>query len=100
MREIGNRRLLWATAWSILAFLYLPILVIALFSFNDSEFTGLPFRGFTLHWYRTMLADSQVLRSIWNSIYVAAGAVTLSVTFGLPAAIALDFLWWAGRRCG
>ena len=97
MREIGNRRLLWATAWSVLAFLYLPILVMALFSFNDSEFTGLPFRGFTLHWYRTMLADSQVLRSIWNSIYVAAGAVTLSVAFGLPAAIALDRYEFAGK---
>jgi spermidine/putrescine transport system permease protein len=97
MREVGNRRLLWTTAWSVLAFLYLPILVMALFSFNDSEFTGLPFRGFTLHWYRAMLADAQVLRSILNSIYVAAGAVTLSVIFGLPAAIALDRYEFAGK---
>lgn len=73
-----------------MGFLYLPILVMAFFSFNDSEFTGLPFHGFTLHWYRAMLEDRQVLRSIWNSIYVALGAVAISVSFGLPAAVALD----------
>ena len=69
----------------------------ALFSFNDSEFTGLPFRGFTLHWYRAVLDDRQVLRSIGNSIYVAIGAVGLSVAFGLPAAVALDRYQFPGK---
>jgi spermidine/putrescine transport system permease protein len=97
VREVGNRKLLWAAGWAVLAFLYLPILVMAFFSFNDSEFTGLPFRGFTLEWYRATFADSQVLRSIWNSIYVAVGAVALSVLFGLPAAIALDRFDFPGK---
>jgi len=97
MREVGNRTLLWTTAWSVMAFLYLPILVMAFFSFNDSEFTGLPFRGFTLHWYGAVLDDRQVLRSIWNSVYVALGAVGLSVVFGLPAAIALDRYEFPGK---
>jgi|SRR5579859_1666265 len=97
MREVGSREALWAAAWAVLGFLYLPILVMALFSFNDSEFTGLPFRGFTLHWYRAMFSDTQVLRSIWNSIYVALGAVALSVLFGLPAAIALDRYDFPGK---
>ncbi len=97
MREVGSRTVLWGTAWSVMAFLYLPILVMALFSFNDSEFTGLPFKSFTLHWYRAVLDDRQVLRSIWNSVYVAAGAVGLSVTFGLPAAIALDRYDFPGK---
>jgi spermidine/putrescine transport system permease protein len=97
MREVGNRTVLWTAAWAVLAFLYAPILVMALFSFNDSEFTGLPFQGFTWHWYRAMLSDTQVLRSIWNSIYVALGAVALSVLFGLPAAIALDRYEFPGK---
>ncbi len=97
MREVGNRALLWGAAWSVMVFLYLPILVMALFSFNDSEFTGLPFRGFTLHWYQAVLDDRQVLRSIGNSIYVAIGAVGLSVTFGLPAAVALDRYHFPGK---
>lgn len=97
MREVGNRTLLWAAAWSVIAFLYLPILVMALFSFNDSDFTGLPFRGFTLHWYRAVLDDPQVLRSIANSIYVALGSVGISVLFGVPAAIALDRYRFPGK---
>jgi spermidine/putrescine transport system permease protein len=90
MREIGDRRLLWTAGWSVMTFLYAPIIVMMVFSFNAGEFIGLPFRGFTLHWYAVFLDDSQVLRAIGNSLYVAAGAVALSVSFGLPAAIALD----------
>jgi spermidine/putrescine transport system permease protein len=97
MREIGDRRLLWLAGWSVMVFLYAPILVMALFSLNDNEFIGLPFRGFTLHWYRVLLEDHQVLRSIWNSVYVALGAVALSVAFGLPAAIALDRYEFPGK---
>jgi spermidine/putrescine transport system permease protein len=97
MREVGNRTLLWGAAWSVMAFLYLPIIVMAIFSFNDSDFTGLPFKGFTLHWYAAVLEDRQILRSIWNSLYVAFGAVSLSVLFGLPAAIALDRYEFPGK---
>jgi spermidine/putrescine transport system permease protein len=97
MREVGNRTLLWTAAWSVIAFLYLPILVMAIFSFNDSDFTGLPFNGFTLHWYGAVLDDPQVLRSIANSVFVALGAVAISLLFGLPAAIALDRYHFPGK---
>jgi spermidine/putrescine transport system permease protein len=97
LREVGSRRLVWGAAWSILAFLYLPILVMAFFSFNDSDFTGLPFKGFTWQWYRAVFHDHQVLRSLWNSLYVAMGAVGLSLAFGLPAAIALDRYDFPGK---
>ncbi|HTV95807.1 MAG TPA: ABC transporter permease [Steroidobacteraceae bacterium] len=97
MREVGSRKLMWLTGWSVMAFLYAPIIVMAAFSFNDSDFIGLPFRGFTLHWYRAVLQDQQVLRSIWNSVYVAIGAVALSLAFGLPAAIALDRYQFPGK---
>lgn len=97
MREVGNRTLLWSVAWSVMAFLYLPILVMAIFSFNDSDFTGLPFHGFTLHWYRMLFDDGQVLHAIGNSLYVALGAVGISVLFGLPAAVALDRYQFPGK---
>ena len=74
----------------MLVFLYLPLLVMAFFSFNESPHTSLPFTGFTLHWYEKLLQDQQMLASIANSIYVALGVVLLSTLFGLPAAIALD----------
>ncbi len=97
MRAFGNRPLIITMAMCVLAFLYLPILVMMLFSFNDSQYTGLPFNGFTLDWYRQVFADTRLLKSIWNSIYVAGGVVMLSVLFGLPAAIALDRYEFPGK---
>lgn len=97
MRAFGNRPLVVTLAMGVLGFLYLPILVMMLFSLNDSQYTGLPFNGFTLHWYNEVFADRKLLASIWNSIYVAAGVVMLSVFFGLPAAIALDRYDFPGK---
>jgi len=97
MRAFGNRPLVLALAMAVLGFLYLPILVMMLFSLNDSQYTGLPFNGFTLHWYGEVFADRKLLVSIWNSVYVAAGVVVLSVLFGLPAAIALDRYDFPGK---
>lgn len=90
MRDIGNRKVMWSLACGVLFFLYAPLIVMAVFSFNDSNYTGLPFNGFTFKWYVKLLQNEQILVSIWNSVYVAVGVVILSVLFGLPAAIALD----------
>ncbi len=97
MRELGSRRTAWALGWAVLAFLYAPLVVMAVFSFNDSDFTGLPFQGFTLRWYSMLLEDDRLLESVWNSVYVALGVVGLSTVFGLPAAIALDRFEFPGK---
>lgn len=86
-----------AVAFAVLAFLYAPIVVMVLFSFNASPVLGLPFTGLTLDWYREFLANDDVVESIWNGALVAAGAVVLSVAFGLPAAIALDRFEFPGK---
>jgi spermidine/putrescine transport system permease protein len=97
MREVGSRRTAWALGWAVVAFLYAPLIVMAVFSFNDSEFTGLPFRGITWHWYAMLLEDDRLLQSVWNSVYVALGVVCLSTLFGVPAAIALDRYEFPGK---
>lgn len=97
MRELGSRRTAWTLGWAVLAFLYLPLIVMAVFSFNDSEFTSLPFRGFTWRWYAMVMNDERLLQSVWNSVYVALGVVALSTLFGLPAAIALDRYEFPGK---
>ncbi len=97
MRELGSRRKSWVLGWSVLAFLYAPLIVMAVFSFNDSEFTSLPFTGFTWHWYQVLFEDDRLLESVWNSVYVALGVVALSTLFGLPAAIALDRYEFPGK---
>jgi spermidine/putrescine transport system permease protein len=97
MRELGSRRKAWGLGWAVIAFLYAPLLVMAVFSFNDSEFTGLPFNGFTWRWYQMVLEDDRLLESVWNSVYVALGVVALSSLFGVPAAIALDRYEFPGK---
>ena len=98
MRELGSARIAWTVGGSVLAFLYAPLLVMAVFSFNDSPYTGLPFNGLTSRWYVALFQHEQILASIANSVYVAAGVVALSVAFGLPAAVALDRYPFAGKE--
>ncbi len=84
-------------------FLYLPLLVMVIFSCNDSS---IPFQwhGFTLHWYRELAQSSELLLAVKNSLLIAACAVVLSVSlsvlfvcFGARARIAHCFpLFFAG----
>ena len=89
---------LWTLAGAILAFLYLPIVVLIIFSFNDSRSLTLPLSGFTWHWYESMLANRDLLTSIWNSFYVGIIATALTLAIGVPAAFALDRLEFPGKR--
>ena len=72
----------------VLIFLYAPILVMALMSFNASEFYTLPFT-FTLDWYRKLSGNEEILRSAWRSVWIAMATTVLASTIGVSAAIAL-----------
>lgn len=90
------RKLLWwqkglsGLALAVLAFLYLPIVVLIIFSFNDSPVISFPLSGFTLNWYRSFLSNPEMLQSLWNSLYVAFFATILAVSIGTMAALALS----------
>src|SRR5215468_2536394 len=81
----------------VFVFIYLPIVVLALYSFNRDGVGGFPPRHFTLDWYRMLFADSAIWDSVWNSVQVALGAVALSLTLGLLAALALDRANFPGK---
>ena len=88
---VSRRPLLLATyAALVFAFIYLPIIVLVAYSFNRDGVGGFPPRHFTFDWYRQLFADSAIWDSVVNSLIVAAGAVVLSLTLGLLAALALD----------
>ncbi len=82
----------------VLAFLYLPIIMLVIFSFNDSKVTSFPLAGFTLHWYEAFLSNGQMLKALWNSLFVAFFATLLSVIIGVIAALALDRYDFPGKR--
>src|SRR6201981_3704273 len=74
----------------VFAFIYLPIVVLALYSFNRDGVGGFPPRHFTLGWYTQLFADSSIWDSVRNSLKVASASVALSLGLGLLAALALD----------
>ena len=84
-------------AVAVFAFLYLPIGVLIVYSFNGDGVGGFPPRGFTLEWYRVLFADGAVWRSVMNSLMVAAAAVVIALSLGLPAALALDRATFPGK---
>lgn len=82
------KRLLAVYSWAIFAFLYLPILVIAVLSFNRSRF-GVSWTGFTLDWYTRLFANERVLEYLTNTLVVAVVSTALSTTIGTLLAVGL-----------
>jgi len=88
---------LLAHAAFVFAFLYLPIAVLIVYSFNGAGVGGFPPRDLTLNWYRTLFADSALWESVGNSLLVAAAAVAIALALGIPAALALDRAQFPGK---
>src|SRR6201988_3055578 len=81
----------------VFAFIYLPIAVLILYSFNRDGVGGFPPRHFTLDWYRQLFNDAGIWDSVINSLLVATASVALSLTLGLLAALALDRASFPGK---
>ena len=98
-RANATRRspLLGACTLAVFAFLYLPIAVLVLYSFNKDGVGGFPPKHFTLDWYRQLFRDASIWDSFLNSLLVAVAAVVLALTLGLLAALALDRADFPGK---
>src|SRR5580658_7709107 len=98
-KAVSNARapVLTTCAILIFAFIYLPIVVLIVYSFNRDGVGGFPPQHFTLDWYRQLFADGAIWDAVLNSVIVAGGAVALSLTLGLLAALALDRASFPGK---
>ena len=98
-RANATRRapLLGAYTLAVFAFLYLPIAVLVLYSFNKDGVGGFPPKHFTFDWYRQLFRDASIWDSFRNSLLVAVAAVVLALTLGLLAALALDRADFPGK---
>lgn len=81
----------------VFAFLYLPIAILILYSFNGQGVGGFPPHNLTLNWYRSLFSDGAIWDSVLNSLEVAFAAMAISLTFGIPAALALDRAQFPGK---
>jgi spermidine/putrescine transport system permease protein len=83
---------------AFLAFLFLPLSVVAIFAFNDAPYPAPPWHGFTLDWFLGndlknrvgLFQDGELLTSIWTSCLVAAWVTVLSVLVGTTNAFLIE----------
>jgi spermidine/putrescine transport system permease protein len=89
----------WLAAYATLvfAFLYLPIVVLVVYSFNGQGVGGFPPGNLTFDWYRQLFADAPLWDTVVNSLLVALCAVAIALALGLPAALALDRANFPGK---
>ena len=81
-----------------LAFIYFPVLVIPLFSFNDSVYIAFPLKGFTLDWYDNLVNDSPgLVKALGASVKVASVVSIASTVLGLLAAKAVTRYHMPGK---
>jgi spermidine/putrescine transport system permease protein len=90
-------RVLAGNAWLLFAFLYLPILVLAVLSFNENRVVGV-WSGFTLDWYRAMFADANVMAALRNSLVVAGISTVVSTILGTAAGLSMERFRYRGQR--
>jgi spermidine/putrescine transport system permease protein len=74
-------------AIAIYAFLHVPLITLAVFSFNRSRFTI--WEGFSLEWYRATFRDPQLVEGTWNSILIAISSTAISTVIGTLCAYGL-----------
>lgn len=80
-----------------LAFLYLPIAILVIYSFNASRLVTV-WGGWSLAWYRELLHDEAILQAAWISLRVAAMSASAATVLGTLAAVALTRMgWFRGR---
>ncbi|AXC13061.1 Spermidine Putrescine ABC transporter permease component potC [Acidisarcina polymorpha] len=75
---------------AVYAFLYLPIIVLIVYSFNGSGVGGFPPQHLTLAWYGLLFRDAAMWNAVENSLIVALSAVGIAIAVGFPAAYSLD----------
>ena len=102
----------WLRAGTVLyavlffTFLFVPLVVVAVFAFNDAPYPAPPWRGFTLDWFtgnagakRTgLFADGPLLGSLWTSVVVAAWVTVLSALVGCANAFLLERADFRGKK--
>jgi spermidine/putrescine transport system permease protein len=79
---------LWLAALAGYAFLYLPLAIVVVYSFNDSRLNA-EWVGFTLDWYRKLFANDEMLTAAGNSLLIGLVASLVSTVLGTMAGVAL-----------
>jgi len=78
-------------------FLYAPIVLLIIFSFNDSRFASAKWEGFSLRWYGQLFHNEAISTALKNSLIISLSATIISVVFGTMAALAMERYTFKGK---
>ncbi len=81
----------------VLAFLYLPLVVVIWYSFSDSSVISFPIQEYSLKWYAEVWHNDSLMRSVRNSLLVALASTFAALLIGLPAAFAIYKFRFPGK---
>ncbi|TMM30143.1 MAG: ABC transporter permease [Actinobacteria bacterium] len=98
METRGTRIGLGVATVAVIAFLWLPLLLIMAYAFNSSTIQSWPISGFTLHWFREAWHDPEVRRSVELSLKVGLAATAIALVLGTAAAAAIYRFRFFGRE--
>jgi spermidine/putrescine transport system permease protein len=85
----NGKRTLWGLFALLVVFLYAPIVILIIFSFNDSEIVSFPWLGFTTKWYEGFIHEPALLAALRTSLLVASMTAVGATILAIPASIAL-----------
>jgi putative spermidine/putrescine transport system permease protein len=80
-----------------LAFIYIPLIVIAIYAFNDSRSQAWPVDGLTFQWFDRAFHNPGVRDALWTSVKAATGASAIALLLGTLAALAISRYRFFGR---
>lgn len=94
----GTRIALRLATALVLSFLYLPLVILAIYAFNPSRLGGWPPIGFTLKWFGEAAANPAVIEAVVNSLIVGVLATVIALVLGTLAALGVQRYSFFGRQ--
>jgi spermidine/putrescine transport system permease protein len=88
---------LWLGGGAVFLFIYLPLLVVVLYSVHDSHIIAWPLRLYTLDWYAVLFHDRGMIAAVAASVKLAVLAVIIALVVGVPGAFLLDRYDFPGK---
>ncbi len=91
-----SRSFLVSESFLVYAFLYAPIIILVIYSFNSSRYSV--WEGFSLQWYKSLFHNQLILRALRNSLIVAVASTIFSAIIGTLAALGMQRFEFRGKK--
>lgn len=88
---------LWISSVLLYIFMYAPIVVVIVYSFNSAKHGG-PWQGFTTEWYGKLLSNEDKMQAAWNTLVLAGVSTAVATVLGTMLGYGLSRYWFPGKK--